>query len=263
MPLGVSTMCVLLGGTFLVRWRYRLRKRTGKAGASPFSTPALAAESEKPKASLGTPDVLVLTPATTEDDRRLHDRLAQQADAIFTNVQLACSFYPTEEWAFNGARLTVALARGDGKQAPAPIAYSLRPLSGQDDTARESTAEIGADVKFVNVRAGEKTTRSGDVFVRGYGLQESTSYWEFTPTKERPLDGSFWLWLIAKAPLETDLALTSSLQVRAAPRHRWTRGDSPPVENVGEVGLVLHLKDGPPYRVEGVPASDLRHQRGD
>jgi hypothetical protein len=160
---------------------------------------------EAPKASLGTPDVLVLTPATTDDDQRLRDRLAQETSAIFANLQLACSFEPAQEWKFDSARLTVKLARADGLPAPAPIAYSLRPLTEHDGTARENNVEIGADVKFVTVKAGEKQTRGGNVFVRGYGLQESTSYWQFTPTRNRRLEGSFWLWLIAKAPVETDL----------------------------------------------------------
>jgi hypothetical protein len=95
------------------------------------------------------------------------------------------------------------------------------------------------------------------MFVRGYGLQESTSFWEFTPTRARPLEGSFWLWLIAKAPLETDLAITSSLLVRVKPR-RWWRHASPAAEGTGTAGLVLHLKDGPPYKSEPVDESNLQ-----
>ena len=129
-----------------------------------------------------------------------------------------------------------------------------------DGTARENNVEIGADVKFVNAKVGEKSTRGGEVFVRGYGLQESTSYWEFTPTRARPLEGSFWLWLIAKAPLETDLAITSSLVVEVSPRRwRW-RAAGPPAEGTGSLGLVLHLKDGPPYRTDPVDESELKQR---
>ncbi|HEX7189679.1 MAG TPA: hypothetical protein VF423_15790, partial [Actinomycetes bacterium] len=94
-----------------------------------------------PRASLGMPDVLVLTAATTAEDQRLRDRLAQETSAIFANLQLACSFHPANDWLFKGARLTVVLARADGLAAPAPIAYSLRPLSEQDGTARENNVE--------------------------------------------------------------------------------------------------------------------------
>ena len=114
-------------------------------------------------------------------------------------------------------------------------------------------------MKFINAKAAQKSTRGGKMFVRGYGLQESTSFWEFTPTRARPLEGSFWLWLIAKAPLETDLAITSSLLVRVSPR-RWWRAASPPAEGVGTAGIVLHLKDGPPYRVDSVDESDLQRR---
>lgn len=247
----------------LLLWLLLVRRRrsTGMHGWQPvrrLDNAALPAE-DRPRASLGAPDVLVLTPATAEEDPRLRDRLAEEKSAIFANLQLACSFRPAKDWRFTGARLTVVLARADGKVAPAPIAYSLRPLSELDGTARENNVEIGADVKFVSAKAGQKSTRGGKMFVRGYGLQESTSFWEFTPTRARPLEGSFWLWLIAKAPLETDLAITSSLLVRVSPR-RWWQAASPPAEGIGTAGLVLHLKDGPPYRSDPVDESDL--QRG-
>lgn len=118
-------------------------------------------------------------------------------------------------------------------------------------------------MKFVSAKVGEKSTRGGEVFVRGYGLQESTSFWEFTPTRARPLEGSFWLWLIAKAPLETDLAITSSLHVQVSPKRWWRRAGSPTAEGIGTVALVLRLKDGPPYRSDLVDESDLRqHHEG-
>ena len=112
-------------------------------------------------------------------------------------------------------------------------------------------------MKFISATAAQKSTRGGKMFVRGYGLQESTSFWEFTPTSARPLEGSFWLWLIAKAPPETDLAITSSLLVRVSPR-RWWRVASAPAEGIGSAGLVLHLKDGPPYRTDSVDEFNLQ-----
>jgi hypothetical protein len=257
----VVVVAVLLVGLLLWILLVRRGRSARVHGWQPvrrLDNAALLAE-DRPRASLGTPDVLVLTPATTEDDSRLRDHLAQEKSAIFANLQLACSFRPAKEWIFTGARLTVVLARADGKAAPAPIAYSLRPLSELDGTARENNVEIGADVKFVSAKAGQKSTRGGKMFVRGYGLQESTSFWEFTPTRARPLEGSFWLWLIAKAPLETDLAITSSLLVRVSPR-RWWRAASPPAEGTGTAGLVLHLKDGPPYRSDPVDESDLQRR---
>jgi hypothetical protein len=249
----------------LLLWLLLVRRRRSAPvrGWQPVRRPdnAVLPAEDRPRASLGTPDVLVLTPATTEEDPRLRDHLAQEKSAVFANLQLACSFRPAEDWVFKGAKLTVVLARADGKAAPAPIAYSLRPLSELDGTAQENSVEIGADVKFINAKSSQRSTRGGKMFVRGYGLQESTSFWEFTPTRARPLEGSFWLWLIAKAPLETDLAITSSLLVRVSPR-RWWRVASPPAEGVGTAGIVLHLKDGPPYRVDSVDESNL-HRRGD
>jgi hypothetical protein len=258
----VVMAAILLVALLLWLLLVRRRRSTPVHGWQPvrrLDNAALLAE-DRPRASLGTPDVLVLTPATTEDDPRLRDHLAQEKDAIFANLQLACSFRPARDWVFTGARLTVVLARADGKAAPAPIAYSLRPLSELDGTAQENNVEIGADVKFVSAKAAQKSTRGGKMFVRGYGLQESTSFWEFTPTRARPLEGSFWLWLIAKAPLETDLAITSSLLVRVSPR-RWWRAASSPAEGIGTAGLVLHLKDGPPYRSDPVDESDLQLRR--
>jgi hypothetical protein len=254
-------VAVLLVGVLLWVLLVRRRRSTPLHGWQPVRSLGNAAlpTEDRPRASLGTPDVLVLTPATAEEDVRLRDCLAQEKSAIFANLQLACSFRPARDWIFTGARLTVVLARADGKAAPAPIAYSLRPLSELDGTARENNVEVGADVKFVSAKAGQKSSRGGKVFVRGYGLQESTSFWEFTPTRARPLEGSFWLWLIAKAPLETDLAITSSLLVRVSPR-RWWRAASARAEGVGSAGLVLHLKDGPPYRTDPVDESNL--QRG-
>jgi hypothetical protein len=208
---------------------------------------------DQPRASLGTPDVLVLTESSTEGDTRLHERVKNREQAIFANLQLACSFHPTDEWVFSGARLTVILARVDGLATPAPIAYSLLPLVEHDGSAREQSVDIGADMKFVSVKSGERSTVPGDVFVRGYGLQESVSYWEFTATPHRPLQGSFLLWLIARAPRESDLRVTSRLQVRVAPRRIWSRADSPSVIGAGEVALTLGLENGPPYtaRLDG------------
>jgi hypothetical protein len=102
-------------------------------------------------------------------------------------------------------------------------------------------------MKFVSVKGGEKSTIAGHEFVRGYGLQESESYWEFTATQARPLQGSFLLWLIARAPKESDLVVTSTLNVRVAPRRLWARGEGPSVGGTGAVTLLLGLKDGPPY----------------
>ena len=256
-------VAVLLVGVLLWVLLVRRRRSTPLHGWQPVRSLGNAAlpTEDRPRASLGTPDVLVLTPATAEQDVRLRDCLAQEKSAIFANLQLACSFRPARDWIFTGARLTVVLARADGKAAPAPIAYSLRPLSELDGTARENNVEIGADVKFVSAKAGQTSSRGGKVFVRGYGLQESTSFWEFTPTRARPLEGAFWLWLIAKAPLETDLAITSSLLVRVSPR-RWWRAASPPAEGIGTAGLVLHLKDGPPYRSDPVDEADLQRRVG-
>jgi len=256
-------VAVLLVGVLLWVLLVRRRRSTPLHGWQPVRSLGNAAlpTEDRPRASLGTPDVLVLTPATAEQDVRLRDCLAQEKSAIFANLQLACSFRPARDWIFTGARLTVVLARADGKAAPAPIAYSLRPLSELDGTARENNVEIGADVKFVSAKAGQASSRGGKVFVRGYGLQESTSFWEFTPTRARPLEGAFWLWLIAKAPLETDLAITSSLLVRVSPR-RWWRAASPPAEGIGTAGLVLHLKDGPPYRSDPVDEADLQRRVG-
>ncbi len=213
------------------------------------------ATADRPGASLGTPDVLILTESASEGDVRLRERVRDQEQAIFANLQLACSFYPTEDWVFSSARLTVVLARVDGRAAPAPIAYSLRPLSDRDGSAREQNVEIGADMKFVSVKGGERSTAPGEEFVRGYGLQESVSYWEFTATRHQPLQGSFVLWLIARAPRESDLMITSTLQVRVTPRSGWSRAQGPSVAGKGEVSLLLTLKDGPPYLAQLDPAA--------
>lgn len=233
-------------------WFWGVRRRAPRQGilrvpgGEPEAGPAAA---DQPRASLGTPDVLVLTELASEGDVRLRERVRDQEQAIFANLQLACSFYPTGDWVFSSARLSVVLAREDGRAAPAPIAYSLRPLSDRDGSAREQSVEIGADMKFVSVKGGERSTAPGEEFVRGYGLQESVSYWEFTATQHQPLQGSFLLWLIARAPRESDLMVTSTLQVRVAPRSFWSRADGPSVvAGTGEVSLLLGLKDGPPYR---------------
>jgi hypothetical protein len=202
--------------------------------------------------------VLVLTESASEGDLRLRERVRDHEQAVFANLQLACSFYPTEDWVFSSARLTVVLAREDGRAAPAPIAYSLRPLSDRDGSAREQSVEIGADMKFVSLKGGERSTAPGEEFVRGYGLQESVSFWDFTATQHQPLQGSFLLWLIARAPRESDLKVTSTLQVWLAPRRALFRSEEPAVAGTGEVSLLLGLKDGPPYRARlgGSPPGD-------
>ena len=245
LPIGLA----LIGGLAAALWVLgRRRSRRGPLRRPDRDTPPDHRGSPgRPHASLGTPDVLVLTESATEGDPRLRERVKNHENAVFANLQLACSFYPTEDWAFSGARLTVVLAREDGRAAPAPIAYSLLPLSDEDGSAHERSVEIGADMKFVTLKGGERSTVSGDVFLRGYGLQESVSYWEFTATQSRPLQGSFLLWLIARAPRETNLVVTSSLDVRVAPRRVWSRADAPTVTGTGEVQLLLGIKDGPPY----------------
>jgi hypothetical protein len=242
----VAVVFALVLAVLLSFWWAPRRALRQEALRVPDSDAESAAD--QPRASLGTPDVLVLTEAASEGDVRLRERVRDQEQAIFANLQLACSFYPTEDWIFSRARLTVVLAREDGRAAPAPIAYSLRPLSDRDGSAREQSVEIGADMKFVSVKGGEKSTGPGNEFVRGYGLQESVSYWEFTATPHQPLQGSFLLWLIARAPRESNLLVTSTLQVRVAPRSIWRPGEGPSVAGTGEVSLLLGVKDGPPYR---------------
>jgi hypothetical protein len=64
-------------------------------------------------------------------------------------------------------------------------------------------------------------SRGGKVFVRGYGLQESTSFWEFTPTRARPLEGSFWLTHLRWSDLDVDaaeLTITGCCHPRASPQ---------------------------------------------
>ncbi|WP_432478320.1 hypothetical protein [Nocardioides sp. GXQ0305] len=231
-------------------WIRRSRSRAPRRGTLrlPEGEPTGSASLDQPRASLGSPDVLVLTESASEGDVRLRERVKDHEQAVFANLQLACSFYPTDEWVFSNARLTVVLARQDGLAAPAPIAYSLRPLSDRDGSAREQSVEIGADMKFVSLKGGEKSTAPGQEFVRGYGLQESISFWDFTATHSQPLEGSFLLWLIARAPRESDLKVTSTLQVWLAPRQGRSRAEGPDVAGTGEVSLLLGLKDGPPYR---------------
>ena len=229
-----------------------IRRRAPSRGTlrRPRGEPQGRTPADQPRASLGSPDVLVLTEAASEGDVRLRERVRDREQAIFANLQLACNFYPTERWVFSKARLTVTLAREDGRAAPAPIAYALRPLSDRDGSAREQSVEIGADMKFVSVKGGDKSTAPGEEFVRGYGVQESVSYWEFTATQHQPLQGSFLLWLIARAPTASDLKVTSTLEVWVAPRSAWSRADEPAVGGTGEVSLLLRLKDGPPYRAQ-------------
>jgi hypothetical protein len=191
-----------------------------------------------------------LTEAASEGDARLRARVKEGELAVFANLQLACSFYPTENWVFSKARLTVALAREDGRPAPLPIAYSLLPLSDRDGSAREQSVEIGTDLKFLTAKVGDKSTAPGEQFVRGYGVQESVSFWELTATTVERLDGAFVLWLIARAPAESDLRITSTLEVWVAPSKAWSRAERPQVLGTGEVSMLLTLKDGPPYRAQ-------------
>lgn len=259
LALGLSAIAfgAVTGTATFVRRRHRRRARRLRPEPVRLSPPANEKPGMRPRASLGMPDILVLTEATTDEDLRLREHLAQQTDAVFANLQFACSFDQAADWTFVQARLSVVLSRGDGRPAPAPIAYSLRPLNEHDGDAREQTAELGADVKFVTAKLGERRTRPGAPFVRGYGLQESTSYWEFTPTTNSPLQGSYYLWVIAKAPTGSDLLIRSSLEIQVVPRSWWLTGDGPVVEGVGDMALLLHLTRGVPYEVE-----DLTPTRG-
>jgi hypothetical protein len=260
--LAALALVALLIGLVTLRRRARWRGHHGHPAEreSPAEAPG-AGSAANPRASLGTPDVLILTEAATEGDPRLHERVKGGGDAVFANLQLACSFHPTDDWVFRSARLRVVLAREDGRAAPAPIAYSLLPLSDRDGTAREQSVEIGADMKFVSLRGGEKTTMAGHEFVRGYGLQESVSYWEFTATPNRPLEGSFLLWLIARAPRDSDLVVHSDLDVWVAPRRFWRHSGSASVAGTGEVTLLLGLTHGPPYSARLIePSTGSQHQ---
>lgn len=167
--------------------------------------------------SLGVPVTQPITAELAGADAALRALLDDRAWA-FHLVHLGATFTPGEDASFGQAWLTVRLARDDGAEIPPPIVWSLTPQRAERPVERSRSLKIGANLGFeASVELGSTGTGS-EVFVEGYGLQEPSCTWEFTPTSMDEVRGSQRLALVTRIP--RDAAVTGSVDLRATLRRR-------------------------------------------
>ncbi|MGI5375201.1 hypothetical protein ACQEV2_13315 [Streptomyces sp. CA-251387] len=162
--------------------------------------------------SLGLPVVQPITEDLAGDDAALRTLLGDR-EWSFHLVHLGATFTPSEDARFGQAWLTVQLRRDDGAEAEPPIVWSLTPQRAAQPVERPLSFTLGARLLFEASIEVSTTGRRTEVFVEGYGLQEPTCTWEFTPTSTDEVRGSQRLALVARTPRET--AVTGAVDLRA------------------------------------------------
>jgi hypothetical protein len=166
-------------------------KRTKGAG------PAAA-----PRLTVGGPFPTALSADTADpDDHELRAFLASEARThAYWLVLLSCTFRRDDDEPFSRASVNLTLRRDDGKEEPAPVAWSMRPTSLLQVRPIPWTIKLGITLKILNVETewhpGDRTQAA----VLALGELEPNAGWEFSKTPAAPLLGTQRLAMIVRTP---------------------------------------------------------------
>jgi hypothetical protein len=166
-------------------------------------------------AKLFQPVSTTLTEELLRDDPELHTFLSTQRTRFdFHVVVLACDFEPPAGRRFERAWLQVQLDREDGEATPAPIAWSIKPLRGEDSMGTSRTVELGGSLKLVSAKVSQVATRQRKLpYVLGHNELGSSPHWEFRPTPDSKLEGSHRCAVVVRAP--AGIATRGSVELSA------------------------------------------------
>jgi hypothetical protein len=153
--------------------------------------------------TIGGPLTIPLDEGTADpNDHELRAFMTQEAGTYaYWQVLLSCTFRRDDDEPFASASVNLTLAREDGKPEPAPVAWSMRPLSLLQLRPIPWSVKLGTSVHFLTAEAewhpGDKTEPA----VLALGELEPTPGWDFSKTAASPLLGSQRLTLIVRAPV--------------------------------------------------------------
>lgn len=182
-------------------------------------------KSAAPVLTIGQPQFWNLQHLAREKGQPLPPELALLLpDADFYLVQLACSFRPARDAQIEWARLTAYLRPKTGQENP--IAFDLYPRELYDETKVSRKIAIAPNLKFVHLEGslGEvvtniEFTRLEPVII-SHGVLESAPNWDYENSKNHPLRGSKFGYLIVKKPRSAEaVRLTLDIVADVVTRH--------------------------------------------
>jgi hypothetical protein len=145
-------------------------------------------------------------------------------DADFYLVQLACSFRPARDAQIEWARLTAYLRPKTGQENP--IAFDLYPREIYDKTQVSRKISIAPSLKFAPFEGsvGEVVTNIEftklEPVIISHGILESAPNWDYENTKNYPLRGSKFGYLVVKKPRRAEaVRLTLDIAADVSTRH--------------------------------------------
>jgi hypothetical protein len=149
-------------------------------------------------------------------------------DWRYTLVRLACTLHPLAE---RLTRYAEAILRASLRPRLGPgtvLAYDLYPQRLTADIKGTYTIGLSPELKFGPVAASvlevgaEIEFRKVVPVIQGYGLGESSPYWQFTPHSSYPLLGCQSVYLVLAVPADAggaqlDLEMLATVEDRFGP----------------------------------------------
>jgi hypothetical protein len=182
-------------------------------------------KSAEPVVTLGQPQCWNLSHLLREKGQPIPAELALLLPgADFYLVQLACSFRSAKNAQIEWARLTAYLRPKTGQENP--IAFDLYPREIYDKNSVSLKIAIAPSLKFAPFGGslGEAVTNIEftklEPVIISHGVLESIPNWDYENTKNYPLRGSKFGYLIVKKPHSAEaVRLTLDIVADVVTRH--------------------------------------------
>lgn len=172
--------------------------------------------------SLGGPFVIALTADAVKEDADLIEYVKQtQNSHRFFLIHLACTFVPTDGESFDKAWIQIRLSRSDGRDAPKPVAWSMKPQKLSEDLEVTQTAKIGSKLELLEagLESGQKRTYKL-VYLQPLNELQWNPAWHLKSIEGVDIDGSYRFQLIVQSPADVgalgEIELTAELR-----RKKW------------------------------------------
>jgi hypothetical protein len=185
----------------------------------------------KSHVSIGDPIALPLNALLIRRHEEVDaDIQLQLQEYEFYAVQLACSFTAAEGCRFRDAEFTVELYNPEisaaGSTQEGPIAYTLAPLSVEDETKISRKFSFNPNLTF---KFGPAQTQVGGIIpgaeqstdyiiyrnrIEAFGLRWRKAGWKFRRTKQHGISSPQELFMVIRKPTGTRVAAKFGLSAR-------------------------------------------------